>query len=41
MTEHEIMLSRDIFRIYDSGSLKYIWDNQNDMIKEKIFKKIR
>ena len=25
MTEHEIMLSRNIYRIYDSGSLKYIW----------------
>ena len=24
MTEHEIMLSRNIYRIYDSGSLKYI-----------------
>jgi len=27
MTEHEIMLSRNIYRIYDSGSLKYIWKN--------------
>ncbi len=25
MTEHEIMLSRKIYRIYDSGHLKYIW----------------
>jgi len=25
MTEHEIMLSRKIYRIYDSGSLKYIY----------------
>ena len=24
-TEHEIMLERNIFRIYDSGSLKFIW----------------
>jgi hypothetical protein len=23
MTEHEIMLSRKIYRIFDSGSLKY------------------
>jgi len=26
MTEHEIMLSRNIYRIYDSGSLKYIFE---------------
>jgi len=26
MTEHEIMLSRKIYRIYDSGSLKYIFN---------------
>jgi len=25
MTEHEIMLSRNIYRIYDSGQLKYVW----------------
>jgi hypothetical protein len=25
MTEHEIMLGRGIYRIYDSGNLKYIW----------------
>lgn len=25
MTEHEIMLSRKLYRIYDSGHLKYIW----------------
>jgi len=24
-TEHEIMLDRKIYRIYDSGNLKYIW----------------
>jgi hypothetical protein len=24
-TEHEIMLERKIFRIYDSGNLKYLW----------------
>ena len=27
MTEHEIMLSRNIHRIYDSGSLKFIWED--------------
>jgi len=27
MTEHEIMLSRKIYRIYDSGSLKYIYND--------------
>jgi len=26
-TEHEIMLERKIYRIYDSGSLKFIWKN--------------
>lgn len=26
MTEHEIMLSRKMYRIYDSGNLKYIWE---------------
>ena len=26
MSEHEIMLSRNIYRIYDSGSLKYIFN---------------
>ena len=26
-SEHEIMLERNIFRIYDSGSLKFIWKN--------------
>ena len=26
-TEHEIMLDKKIYRIYDSGSLKYIYDN--------------
>ena len=26
-TEHEIMLERKIFRIYDSGSLKYVYKN--------------
>jgi len=26
-TEHEIMLERKIFRIYDSGQLKFIWKN--------------
>jgi len=29
MTEHEIMLSRNIYRIYDSGSLKYIYNRNN------------
>lgn len=24
-SEHEIMLDREIYRIYDSGSLKYVW----------------
>lgn len=28
-TEHEIMLDRKIYRIYDSGSLKFIWTNNN------------
>ncbi len=26
MTEHEIMLSRKMYRIYDSGHLKYVWN---------------
>ena len=26
-TEHEIMLERKIYKIYDSGSLKFIWKN--------------
>ena len=26
-SEHEIMLERKIYRIYDSGSLKFIWNN--------------
>jgi len=29
MSEHEIMLSRNIYRIYDSGQLKYIWKQKN------------
>jgi hypothetical protein len=29
MTEHEIMLSRNIYRIFDSGSLKYRWRKSN------------
>ena len=28
-TEHEIMLERKIYRIYDSGQLKFIWKNKN------------
>ncbi len=28
MTEHEIMMSRKIYRIYDSGSLKFEWKNE-------------
>jgi hypothetical protein len=28
-TEHEIMLERKMFRIYDSGSLKYVWKNSH------------
>ena len=28
MTEHEIMLSRNIYRIFDSGNLKYIFNMQ-------------
>ena len=27
-SEHEIMLERGIYRIYDSGSLKFIWNNE-------------
>ena len=27
--EHQIMLSKNIFRIYDSGSLKYVWNYSN------------
>jgi hypothetical protein len=26
-TEHEIMLERNIYRVYNSGNLKYIWNN--------------
>jgi hypothetical protein len=26
-TEHEIMLERNIYRIYNAGNLKYIWSN--------------
>jgi hypothetical protein len=29
MTEHEIMLSRNIYRIFDSGSKKYIYKHNN------------
>lgn len=28
MTEHEIMLNRKIYRIYDSGHIKYIWNRK-------------
>ena len=27
LSEHEIMLDRKIYRIYDSGSLKFVWKN--------------
>ena len=29
LSEHEIMLNRKIYRIYDSGSLKFTWKNNN------------
>lgn len=32
-TEHEIMLKRKIFRIYDSGSLKYVYNDQSKKTK--------
>ena len=25
LSEHQIMLNRNIYRIYDSGNLKFIW----------------
>jgi len=33
MTEHQIMLERKIYRIYDSGSLKFIWDKYYEFNK--------
>lgn len=27
-SEHQIMLERNIFRIYDSGQLKFVWDKE-------------
>jgi len=26
MTEHDIMLSRKIYRIYDCGNYRYVWN---------------
>ena len=28
MTEHDIMLSRKIYRIYDCGNYRYIWNRK-------------
>jgi hypothetical protein len=35
-TEHQIMIERGLFRIYDSGSLKYVYVDENRIEKNTI-----
>jgi len=34
LSEHEIMLNRNIYRIYDSGNIRYVWNSSRSITPE-------